>query len=117
MGYHRRDGKFADVESVILLPSAARAAGAAVTGTAVELGSRAVARLKLDVTAISSGTTLDVTIETSRDGVTWYTSGTFTQKTSSTGAEEKLFMLDRFVRTKYTSVGTSYTFSVIGEAA
>lgn len=117
MGYHKANGEFANVETVTLLPSAARAAGAAVAGTAFELGDRAVARLKLDITAISSGTTIDVTIETSRDNSTWYTSGTFTQVTTTPGAEQKLFMVDRYVRAKYTTVGTSYTFSVSGEAA
>lgn len=115
MGYHTSDGRFADTQDLTLFPSATKTATA--TGDAVETGDRRVARLKLDVTA-ASGTspTLDVDVETSRDGSTWYTSGSFTQATA-VGGEEKLFMLDRFVRAKATIGGTtpSFTFSVAGE--
>lgn len=115
MGYHKANGGYADTQDLTLFASASRTA--TVTGTAHETGDRRVARLKLDVTAASGTTpTLDVDIETSRDGVTWYVSGSFTQATGVT-SEEKLFMLDRFVRPKATIGGTTpdFTFSVAGE--
>lgn len=83
-----------------------------------ELGDKAVARLFLDVTAVSSGETLDVTLETSADGVTWYSAGTFTQATGTT-SERKAFAIDRFIRADFnlTSNGApSVTCTLRGEA-
>lgn len=116
MGYRMVNGRWANTEDTTLAASAARTATG--TGTAVELGDRTVGRLLLNVTAASgTGPTLDVTIECSADGVTWYTSGTFAQKTAA-GTERKLFMLDRFVRARWTIAGTtpSFAFSIAGEA-
>lgn len=116
-GYTMGDGRYADVEPITPAASAARTTTG--NGSGIELGDRRVARLKLDVTA-ASGTspTLDVTIQTSRDGSTWYTSGTFAQKTGVSN-ESKVFAVDRFVRASWTIGGTtpSFTFSIIGEAA
>lgn len=116
-GYTKADGRYADVQPITPAASAART----VTGndSAIELGDRGVARLKLDVTA-ASGTspTLNVTIQTSRDGVTWYTAGTFPQATAVSN-ESKVFAVDRFVRASWAIAGTSpsFTFSIVGEAA
>lgn len=116
-GYTMADGRYAEVEPVTLAASAARTATG--NGSGAELGDRRVARLKLDVTA-ASGTspTLDVTIQTSRDGTTWYTAGTFAQRTGIAN-ESKVFAIDRHVRASWTIGGTtpSFTFSIIGEAA
>lgn len=118
MGYQTQNGRHADTEELILHPSAERAASG--NAGAKELGDRAVARLVLVVSA-NSGTdeTLDVTVETSADGSTWYTSGTFTQATG-TGTQRKAFLLDRFVRVAWTIGGTDtpkFTFDLRGEAA
>jgi hypothetical protein len=62
--------------------------------------------------------TLDVTIQTSADGTTWRTLGTFTQATVA-GEERKSFAgCDRFVRAIYDLGGTgaAATFSVRGDA-
>lgn len=83
-----------------------------------ELGDKAVARLVLDVTAVSSGETVDVTVETSSDGSTWYSAGTFTQVTG-TGTERKTFAIDRYLRADFnlTSNGSpSVTLTLRGEA-
>lgn len=117
MGYHMQSGRYANVEDLILAPSAARTATG--NGAAVELGDRTAVRLTLDVTAASgTGPTLDVTVQTSRDGVTWYEAGTFTQATGA-GTQRKVFAVDRFVRGSWTVGGTtpSFTFSMLGEAA
>jgi hypothetical protein len=74
-------------------------------------------RLLLDVTAAVAPTSLNVTVETSADGTTWYTVGTFAAKSSAPSSERKTFgALDRLVRVSWVIVGTSFTFSVAGEA-
>lgn len=120
-GYHLGSTRrWANVEALSLPPLE----GASVTtdgySKVVELGDRAVARLKLTVGAHSSADTLDVTIQCSRDGVNnWYSVGAFTQ-TSAAGSESKTFALDRFVRAKYDVTGSSVSIAVTsleGEAA
>jgi phage gp36-like protein len=74
--------------------------------------------LTLLVTA-ASGTTpsLAVTVETSPDGATWRTLGSFTAATA-VGAQKKRFPgADRYVRAKWVLSGTdpSFTFGVSGE--
>jgi hypothetical protein len=119
--YCMRNGKQANVESVTLLPSAERLATADSNGSAIELGDRRVLRCSVDVTAKSGTmTSLDVTIQTSKDGVTWYTAKAFTQVgNSATNSERFCFPIDRFVRAHYVIVGATYgyTFSVTAEAA
>lgn len=70
------------------------------------------ARLSLDVTA-ASGTTpsLTVNIQTSHDGATWVTVGSFAARTAP-GSERKVFNgLDQFVRASWTVTGTTPSFS------
>lgn len=111
MGYHMVNGRYADVQDLVLKGSGLESAS--TNGAAIETGDRRVARLKLDIT-VDNGTSLDVVVQTSRDGVTWYTSGAFTQQ-AGVASEQKLFLLDRFVRYSSTIVGTSFTYSVSGE--
>jgi hypothetical protein len=115
-GYNTSDGQFVDSRDVVLHPSATRTATG--NGTVVEeTGKRRVASLTLTVAARSGTTpTLDVTVQTSRDGSTWYTAGSFAQATAA-GAERKTFALDRFVRARWVLGGTtpSFTFSLDGE--
>jgi hypothetical protein len=116
MGYSMPAGRYADTTDLNFNPAAALTASATTNG--VELGDKGVGRLTLNVTA-ASGTspTLDVTVQCSRDGVTWYDSGTFTQSTG-VNTQRKIFLLDRFVRAKYVVAGTSpsFTFTLTGEA-
>jgi hypothetical protein len=115
-GYKTSDGRFVDSRDVTLHASAARTA----TGTGTvseETGHRRTLALVLAITAATGTTpTLDVTVQTSRDGSTWYTAGTFTQATA-TGTQRKVFALDRYVRVIWTIGGTtpSFTFSASGE--
>jgi hypothetical protein len=116
MGYTTASGRWANTEDLPLAPSAARTTTA--NGAAIEVGDKGVARLALDVTARTGTTpTLDVTIQTSFDGVTWRTAGTFTQATA-VGTQRASFNIDRFVRATWTIGGTTpnFTFSVTGEA-
>lgn len=116
-GYETSDGLFVDTRDVILHPSAARTATA--NGAVVEeTGRRRTLALGVTVSA-RSGTdpTLDVVVQTSVDGSTWYSAGAFTQFTN-TGSQRKTFVLDRYVRLQWTIGGTdtpTFTFSASGE--
>jgi hypothetical protein len=115
MGYTMRNGEYADV--LPFTPAASAARSASGESAVFEFGDRAAARLQLDVTAASgTGPTLDVEVLVSRDGVNWYSAGTFTQQVG-VAKEDKLFLLDRFVKLAWTIAGTtpSFTFSVAGE--
>lgn len=116
MGYPTKSGRWANTEPLTLATSAARTANG--NGSSIETGDKAVARLLLDVTARTGTTpTLDVTIQTSYDGITWRTAGTFTQATA-TGQQRGIFTLDRYVRAAWAVGGTTpnFTFSITGEA-
>lgn len=83
-GYQRQDGRYADSESLVMLPQQTLGSGVTV-GPVFEVGAKGVARLQLEVSA-KSGTspTLDATLQTSPDGVNgWSTVGTFTQRTDA----------------------------------
>lgn len=105
MSYTMKNGRHADTEEVVLNPSAALISVDEYTA-ARELGDRSTLRLTLAVTAVSTDDTLDVVIETSDDGVTWYTAGSFTQATAAT-TERKIFMVSRFVRALFNVGGAS----------
>lgn len=121
MGYKKLNGKWADTDDAIIQEGITRTATA--NGAAVEVGERSSACLELVVTAGSGTTpTLDVTIETSKDGTgtglgAWRSLGAFAQRTAA-GSERKSFTgLDRFVRAVQTIGGTtpSFTYSIAGE--
>jgi hypothetical protein len=117
MPYTTANGRHADTLPVTLHESAARTATG--SGSALELGDRGTLRLILTVSAASGTTpTLDVTVETSFDGSTWRSAGTFAQRTSAASERKSFPGCDRFVRISYTIGGTtpSFTFSVSGEA-
>lgn len=62
----------------------------------------------------SSGTnpTMDMVLETSADGTAYYTVGSFTQKTTTTAAETKVFgPLGDLSRWKWTVGGTTPSFT------
>ena len=116
-GYTTSDGHFVDSRDITLHPSAARTASG--NGSVVEeTAHRRTLALILAITAVSgTNPTLDVTVQTSRDGSTWYTAGPFTQATA-TGTQRKVFALDRYVRLAWTIGGTdtpTFTFSASGE--
>ncbi|MER7063964.1 hypothetical protein [Streptomyces albidoflavus] len=99
------------------------AAQAGVTGAgntgAIEVGGRHTLRLTLNVTA-ASGTTpsLTVNVQTSPDGASWYTAGSFAAKTA-VSAESKAFSgLDRFVRLQWgapSGTTPNFSFNATGE--
>lgn len=116
MSYLTSDLTHVPSVDVTLAPSAARTADG--SGSAFEVGPHTTARLALVCSARSGTTpTLDVTVETSFDGSTWRSQGTFAQ-INATGTTRKSFGgLDRYVRVTWVVGGTtpSFTFSVSGE--
>ena len=118
--YCMRNGKQANTEDVTLYPATLTASTAESFGPTVELGDRSVLRCTVEVFSKSgTQTSLDVTVQTSKDGVTFYTAKAFTQVgNSATSSERFAFAIDRFVRIRYVVVGSNaYTFQVTGEAS
>lgn len=123
MGYMTQDGRYANTVDEVVLAASALRDDAEATGDEIELGDRGTLRASLQVTAkAGTGPTLDVTIETSHDGSTWYEAGTFSQLSDPAvpTTVRKIFTVDRFVRAKWEvggSGGPSLTFSLEAEAA
>jgi hypothetical protein len=106
-------------DTITVLASGTRTASG--SGPATPTQAYNTLRLTLSVTA-ASGTTpsLTVTIETSADGSTgWTTLGSAYAAQTTTATVRKVFSgADRYVRASYTITGTtpSFTFDVTGEA-
>lgn len=117
MSYVKQNGEFADTKEATLAASAARTTSA--DGPSVELGDRGVLRLDLTVSA-ASGTlpSLQVDVQTSKDGTTWRAIGGFTALAAAGTQRASFPGCDRFARASWTISGTtpSFTFSVDGEA-
>jgi hypothetical protein len=99
----------------LILPSAARAAGAGVRTTMVVPADRPF-RVDLNLTASTAPTTLDVKVEHSEDGgTTWNTLATFTQLGAVATGSQSVHVPaphSELIAVTYTLVGTSYTFQV-----
>ncbi|XXX79163.1 hypothetical protein WMF30_10355 [Sorangium sp. So ce134] len=115
-GYFDSNNRFVSVGNVVLAGAVTRTADG--NGATVEIGDQGTLRLRLNVTA-ASGTspTLDITLQTSKDGGSWRTLGTFAQATA-VGSESKSFSgADRYVRANADLGGTtpSFTYTIDGE--
>jgi hypothetical protein len=119
MSYNTNQGRFVDAVGVNLDAIQGNTLSADGNSLPVELGARRVVSLTLVTTTHSTDDTLDVTIQTSRDGVNdWYTAGTFTQTTAAS-TERKVFACDRFVRANYNVTGAAVSIAGVtlrGEA-
>lgn len=104
--------------SIVPVASAARTASG--VGSAIDLVQRTTADLALIVTAIGTGSTLTVTIETSADGTIWRaTEEPFLPADAITTLKQVFTGLDRWIRARWdlTSSGSpSATFAVAGDA-
>jgi hypothetical protein len=102
----------------IALDTAKSVSGASGNGTTVEVGAKGTLLLDLTVSALGAGTTLTVTVYTSKDGTTWRSLGAFTDATA-TGTERKSFPgCDRYARACWALAGgtTTATYTVSGES-
>lgn len=113
IGTGPEQGRYADTRPLTLARDLVVQAGGSTPS--VELGDRRIARLTLTV-ADATITSLDVDIEVSSNNIDWYTSGSFTQATDD-GTEQRLFLLDRYVRASLDINGTSATVTLAGETA
>lgn len=105
-GYTMKNGQFANCRKLNLSPAPALAADA--YSPWVELGDHRAVSLFLDVTSVSASDTLDVTIQTSKDGVTAETAAVaaFTQATEVT-SQWKHFTANRFIRAFFDVAGSA----------
>jgi hypothetical protein len=90
------------------------------TSSAIEVGSGTPCVASINSTGMSSGDTLDVTIEGSEGGTftapDLETLATFTQITDSAGgvtAQSKSFVGMKYIRSKYVTTGTTVTATCI----
>lgn len=117
MGYSLRSGKWAESENAVIQGAVTRTAS--LVGNGVEVHGKGIVCLDLNVTAASGTTpTLDVAIETSKDGTNWRSLGSFAQKTGVSSERKSFVGVDRFIRANAAIGGTtpSFTYSVSGEA-
>jgi hypothetical protein len=105
-GYHNDDGTWQDVKEVDLGPSVGTTVTVDGYSKVIECGDKGV--LSLDLAAVTVDTSLDVTVQTSKDGTNFVTSGTFTQLTG-VGGETKTFLVDRYARVHYNVEGDPAT--------
>jgi hypothetical protein len=118
MGYTRRDGQYSGTRDVNFGAIQGATVSADGKSAVVETGPGVIA-LKLVATAVGASSTLDLTVETSYDGVTYSSAGTFTQITSTVGTQTqyKCFAVGRFTRVDYNIGGSgTQTISLIGDA-
>lgn len=106
MGYYLTSNqRYIDTLDINLDPEEGQLTTDGYSANTYEMGEKRVVCLTLDATAVSSADTLDVTIQTSRDGTTWYSAGAFTQVTSI-GSESKIFVVDRYLRAHFDVTGS-----------
>lgn len=86
------------------------AQSADANGASLELGRNRSCRATLDVTSVSASDTLDVKMQGSDDGTTWFDIVSFTQATGAT-TERKTFVGARFVRPVFDVGGASISIS------
>lgn len=88
---------------------------ATVQSTAFDVSAYAEGHICVDVTAEAGISTLDIIIQTSPDGVTWYTHTVIGQITATGQTIAEVTNFGKWLRIYYTVGGTSMTFSVIGQ--
>lgn len=92
---------------------------ASSSGPAQATPSYVTVRLTLDVAAVAGTTpSMTVNVQTSDDGATWTTLGSFPAVTAAGKVRRAFAGLDRYVRATTTITGTtpSFTFGLSGEA-
>jgi hypothetical protein len=87
---------------------------ATAQSTAFDVSAYTEGQIFIDVTVEASTSTLDITIQTSPDNVTWYTHTTVGQISSIGQTRQAVTNFGNYMRINYTVGGTSFTFSVVG---
>lgn len=98
---------------VTFLASGLKTAGTAQS-SAFDVSAYAEGQIFVDVTAEAGTSTLDVTVQSSPDNVTWYTHTIVGQITATGQTVAELANFGKWMRISYTVGGTSMTFSVVG---
>ena len=88
----------------------------AATGysTAFDVSSYAEGQIFINVTAEADTSTLDVTVQTSPDNVTWYTHTAVAQISATGQYRQPITNFGNYLRIKYIVGGTSFTYSITG---
>ena len=99
---------------VITLLSSGLKTAATAQSTAFDVSAYTEGQIFIDVTVEASTSTLDITIQTSPDNVTWYTHTTVGQITAIGQTRTAITNFGNYLRINYVVGGTSFTFSVTG---
>ena len=99
---------------VITFLSSGLKTAASAQSTAFEVSAYNEAQIFIDVTTEAGTSTLDITIQTSPDNVTWYTHTTVAQITATGQTRQAITNFGKYIRINYVVGGTSFTFSVVG---
>jgi hypothetical protein len=82
--------------------------------SAFDVSAYSEGQIFIDVTAEGSVSTLDITIQTSPDNLTWYTHTTVGQITATGQTRQAVTNFGNYMRIYYTVGGSSFTFSIVG---
>lgn len=99
---------------VITFLSSGTRTAATAQSTAFDVSAYAEGQIFVDVTAEASTSTLDITIQSSPDNVTFYTHTTMSQITATGQTRQAITNYGNYVRVYYVVGGTSFTFSIVG---
>jgi hypothetical protein len=99
--------------SITFLSSGLRTAATAQS-TAFDVSAYSEGQIFIDVTVEASTSTLDVTVQTSPDNVTWYTHTAVGQISAIGQTRAAITNFGNYLRIQYILGGTSFTFSVTG---
>jgi len=87
---------------------------ATAQSSAFDVSSYTEGQIFIDVTAEVGVSTLDITIQSSPDNVTWYIHTTVGQISATGQTRAAVTNFGNYLRINYTVGGTSFTFSVVG---
>lgn len=99
---------------VITLLSSGIKTAATAQSTAFDVSAYTEGQIFIDVTVEAGTSTLDITIQTSPDNVTWYTHTTVGQISAIGQTRAAITNFGNYLRINYVVGGTSFTFSVTG---
>jgi uncharacterized protein YdaL len=99
---------------LISLLSSGTYTAATAQSTAFEVSAYTEGIIFVNATTRGGSSTIDITIQTSPDNLTWYTHTAMTQVTTAGQFKQAITNFGKYVRISYTVGGTSYIFDVSG---